>query len=57
MGAGEKMNKITLETSKVEGKIYYKILVDGNIHAGTYVFETALSNWIELKGKLEFPNL
>ncbi len=45
------MKKITLETTKVDGKIYYELLVDGKGVSGTYVFEIILKNWMDLKQK------
>ena len=48
------MKKITLETTKVGGVLFYELKVDGKPHQGTYVFENALSEWINLKDKLQF---
>jgi len=49
------MKKFSWEISKVNGKTYHEILVDGKGVSGTYVFEIALETFLRYKTKLEFP--
>ena len=48
------MKKVTLEITEVEGKLYYQIFKDGVGVCGTYVFENATNDLIDLK--FEFAN-
>lgn len=41
------MKKITMEITKVEGKLYYQIFKDGKGVCGTYVLQNALGDMID----------
>lgn len=51
------MKMITLETSMVDGELYYQLKVDGNGYSGAYCFENILADWMKLKDKLQFAKL